>query len=145
MPEITDEEYQRLEAYKAFGSPDEINTVLTERSEMVRANALTFAAETLGFKPNVLSKLAKGLEIKVEDNKAFIVDGEEKHDLADYAKENWEDFMPSLTATTETKPSGVSYVSQSAVNREAKKSGKKATVNYVLQRYGWVLGNDSVK
>lgn len=145
MPEITDEDLELFEQYKQIGSIDEISTTLNERAEMVRNNAITFAADNLGYKPNVLAKLAKGLDIKVVENKAYIVDGEEEFELGKYAEENWEDFLPSLTATEGDKPKGVSYVSQSAVNREAKKSGKKQAVNYVLQRYGWVLGNESVK
>lgn len=145
MPEISEQDLELFEQYKQIGSIEDISSTLNERAEMVRNNAITFAAENLGYKPNVLAKLAKGLEIKVNGDKAYIVEGDQEHELGKYAEENWEDFIPSLTATAESKPNGVSYVSQSAVNREAKRSGKKQAVNYVLQRYGWVLGNESVK
>ena len=145
MPEITDDELEVFEGYKRLGSVEEISSVINERLDMLRNTAVNLAATTLGYKPNVLAKLAGDLEIKIENDKAYILEGDTQHELAEYAEKNWGDFLPSLVAKEEVKPSGVSYVPQSAVQREAKSSGKKQAVSYIMQRYGWALGSEPVK
>ena len=146
MPEISEQDLELFETYKSMGDPQTITEVLQERDKMKRTNAVTFAADLLGYKANVLERLAKDNDIIVQDNKAYIKDGEEEFELSKYAEEKWGDFLPSLKAEQPKTSEGVSYIPQTAMAREARgKNGKKAAVNYIMQKYGWVLGNDSVK
>jgi len=146
MPEISEQDLELLETYKKIGAPDSIAEVLDERDKMKRTNTITFAADLLGYKANVLEKLAKDNDIIVQDSKAYIRDGEEEVELSKYAEEKWGDFLPSLKAEQPRTTESISYIPQTSVSREAKgKNGKKAAVNYIMQKYGWVLGNDSVK
>ena len=99
-----------FDAYTALGKPAEIKqaidtktTAEQELSTLKREKVIRTAAEAVGFKPSVLERLAGDLTIEVRPVKdgaplvVVVADGAETA-LADYAKDNWPDFLPSLEA-----------------------------------------------
>jgi hypothetical protein len=144
MPEITQEDFELLEAYKKLGDPEDLAEAVGERDSIKRTGAVQMAAQLLGYKPSVLDRLAAGMEISVRDEKAFIKDGDTEKELSDYADENWKEFLPSLKAEeSSSKPKGVSYVPQSATGRSASKNTKKGTTDFIKQKYGWVFQKEA--
>jgi hypothetical protein len=146
MPEITQEEFDLLESYKKLGEPEHIVDAISERNTIKRQGAIAIAAQLYSYKPTVLDKLAKDLEISVKEDAAYVViDGAETK-LDDYANENWSDFIPSLKAEEGDKGNkGATYIVQAAGNRGGSvKKNKKSATDFIMQKYGWVLSNDSV-
>jgi hypothetical protein len=97
-----------LESYRAFGKPEDVKKALEANSEatvklakLEKAERLRAAAEAAGYKPSVLERLASDLTIEVRPVKdsaplvVVVADGQETA-LADYAKQNWGDFLPAL-------------------------------------------------
>ncbi len=75
-----------------------------------------------GMNAKVLSKLLpNGAELEIgeatnEDGTAMqtvnLVQGEEKYQLAEYAQQNWSDFLPALQAETQSQTSGTPWIAQ---------------------------------
>lgn len=108
-------------AYQALGKPDEIRARIdsgvqlqTQLDGLKRAETMRDVAETAGYKPAVLSQMdaiarasGKALTFAVREQTrdgkpvktAYVKDGDKESPLADYAAENWADFLPALTAT----------------------------------------------
>jgi len=141
MPEITQEEFDMLEAYKQLGSIDELSSKQFD-------TVITTAAESSGFKKTVLERLLKTLPseynlVSSEDGVAMSTpDGD--IDLKEFAEKEWAEFMPSLKAGEEKAP--ISHVRQSATPRETGKreQSKKITAAHIANTYGWALKSDSV-
>lgn len=100
--------YSTVKNYK--NREEELTTQLTEKddkykdieskvSELSRKLSLTEAASITGAKLSVLQKLASDNEIVIEDKKAYVSSDSGKIELNEYAKTNWEDFLPSLYPT----------------------------------------------
>jgi hypothetical protein len=126
-----------LEAYKALGDLETLKTALGERDKfkgelgvLQREGVLRDVAEAAGFKLPVLKTLAGddlSFEIKEveKDGKktrtAFVKNGpstgsgqaEGEKDIAEYAKEKWADFLPSLQAQPPA-PAGTPYPNQTS-------------------------------
>jgi hypothetical protein len=118
-----------LEAYKALGDLETLKTALGERDKfkgelgvLQREGVLRDVAEAAGFKLPVLKTLAGddlSFEIKEveKDGKkartAFVKNGDGEKDIAEYAKEKWADFLPSLQAQPPA-PAGTPYPNQTS-------------------------------
>ncbi|THF70494.1 hypothetical protein E7T06_07255 [Deinococcus sp. Arct2-2] len=113
---LTKEQAAAWAEYQAHGTPAEVKTkietgaaAIGERDTLKQEKALTSVAEAAGYKPRVLGdrltadkltpevreidqdgKKVKVVYVKGEDNK--------EHLLSEYAKANWEDYLPALTA-----------------------------------------------
>lgn len=120
------------EAYRALGKPDEIKTTLAEGRQLKRDGLLRQAADAHGYKPAVLSRLAGNLAIELGETEvdgqkkpvAYVVEGETRTQLDQYAQSKWSDFMPSLQPAQSQgggagQSNGTTFVQQ--------KSGGKAT------------------
>jgi hypothetical protein len=107
---LTAEEAKAYDAYAALGKPEDVKKALEANSEataklakLEKAERLRAAAEAAGYKPSVLERLASDLTIEVRPVKdsaplvVVVADGQETA-LADYAKQNWGDFLPALEA-----------------------------------------------
>lgn len=112
---LTADEAKTYDAYVALGKPADIKTSLDtkgtaeqELTTLKREKQIRAAAEAAGYKPAVLERLAADLSIEVrtvKDGAPLVIvvkDGQETA-LADYAKDNWADFLPAL----ETKQGAV--------------------------------------
>lgn len=131
------------QAYQALGKPDELKQGLEERTQLQgqlsgaqRADTLRTVAETVGFKPTVLTNLdrmakaeGKDLAFTVRDEQrdgkpvkvAYVKDGDKETVLTDYAQTNWADFLPSLSVQgTQQQPAGTRYPAQHAGSSAAK-------------------------
>jgi hypothetical protein len=129
MPEISQEELDKLNKYKELGEPEEISSSLSELQQASRQNVINEAASLSGFKPTVLSRLASDVEITVADGKAMVGD----KDLETYAEENWEDFLPSLKAEQAQPKIGMPFVKQ-PTKQVREVNNTKAVVSNVLKR-----------
>lgn len=121
------------DAYRALGKPDEIKTTLAGYAHLKRDGLLRQAAEAHGYKAAVLSQLASSSlqielgEIEVDGQKkpiAYVVEGETRTQLDQYAQSKWSDFMPSLQPAQSQgggagQSNGTTYIQQ--------KSGGRAT------------------
>lgn len=114
MPEISQEELDLFNKYKELGEPDTISNELNAKASLERENVLQEVAAVSGFKSSVLAKLSEGLDLKVEDGVAYVGDVP----IADYANEQWEEFLPSLKE--EKKPTGISFVRQATKSSDSK-------------------------
>lgn len=128
MPEISETDLELFNKYKEIGEPDAIATELNAKADLERSNTLKEVASLSGYKESVLSKLADGLELKVEDGKAFVGD----KPIEEYANENWEDFIPSLK---EEKVNGVNFVRQASKSSAVNKLDSNVN-SYLLSIYG---------
>lgn len=107
---LTKDESDQYAAYLALGKPDALKqaidangTATAELATLKREKQITKAAEAAGYKASVLTTLAGDLDIQVEPVKdsaplVVVVKDGTKTALADYAKENWADFLPALEA-----------------------------------------------
>lgn len=145
MPEITEQEFEIFKEYQDLGTPTEISDAIGELSSVKRTNAINDAARLNGYKTKVLDKLAKDVEIYVDGEKAYAKKDGEEMPLADFAEQEWGDFLSSLKEDQQDK-SQVAYIPQSARERESgtKNVGKKMANNYITQKYGAVLKTESV-
>jgi hypothetical protein len=107
---LTADEAKVYDAYATLGKPDDVkkaleanSTATAELTTLKRERQIRAAAEAAGYKPAVLERLAADLAIEVrpvKDGAPIVVvvkDGAETA-LADYAKDNWADFLPALEA-----------------------------------------------
>ena len=107
---LTTDEAPLWDAYKALGAPDAIKKSIenasgatAELTTLKREKQIRAAAEAAGYKAAVLERLAADLTIEVRPVKdaapvvVVVKDGQETA-LADYAKDNWGDFLPALEA-----------------------------------------------
>jgi hypothetical protein len=129
MPEITQEELDLLTRYKELGTPDEITGEIEEKQQMAHTTMVVEAAAASGFKFSVLDRLTQGLDLKMQDGKAFIGD----KPIEDYANENWQDFLPSLKQEEGDKK--VKFVSQSRAATKPANQFKNVAVNYIKNTY----------
>lgn len=105
-----------LESYRALGKPEDVKKALgeaqgatAELGKLRRADQLRAAADAAGFKASVLTALAADLDIQTEPTKegkplVYVVRGDEKIALADYAQKEWADFLPALTQAALVAP-----------------------------------------
>ncbi|MEO9884012.1 MAG: hypothetical protein ABJG33_00100 [Balneola sp.] len=100
---LTESGHEKVEDFKASIAEDKTSKAELEQLKQEKAN--NEVAEVAGFNPKVLNQLAKGkdLEVKTRTNDkgeaekyAVIKDGDTEKNLTDYAKSEWEDFLPSL-------------------------------------------------
>ncbi|MBZ9752734.1 hypothetical protein K7W42_17980 [Deinococcus sp. HMF7604] len=132
---LTADEAKAYDAYVALGKPDEVKTKLdqgakdsTELTDRRFKDTLATAATDAGFKPTVLGDRIKadGLtvlpsrEVEREGKKvqvAYVKDAQgAEHELAAYAKQHWNDYLPALqvSASGDGSGSGASYARQDA-------------------------------
>ena len=122
------EDVKFWDAYKALGAPDAIKTITTEHGQykeeldrLRRTQTIQTVAKAAGYVDTVLAKLDRlspGLTYVVEQvdlngkkvDAAFVVDGDKKTPLEQYASTNWPEFMESLSI----KATGTHYVQQRA-------------------------------
>lgn len=113
---LTADEAQAYDAYLALGKPADLKTALEARTtegaelaQLKREKLLAKAADAAGYKASVLTQLAGDLDIQVKQSKdgkplAVVVTNGEETALADYAKAQWEDFLPALAQKTAQAP-----------------------------------------
>ena len=74
-----------------------------ERDDLARRQTIQDAAALAGYRPTVLEKLAADLPIEIagegDERIAYVMDGDTRTPLADYAGQAWADFIPALTIT----------------------------------------------
>lgn len=124
---LTGDDAAAWEAYTTLGAPDEVKQGLDQRAEyaqrlegLARETLLRQVAEQAGYKPSVLAQLdrmakAQGRELAFELREVqqdgqtvptpFVKDGEAETPLADYAAQEWADFLPALAAGQGAPPS----------------------------------------
>jgi len=129
MPEITQEELDLLTRYKELGTVEELNGELEEKQQMARTTLLVDAAQASGYKYSVLERLTNGLELSMNEGKAFIGD----KPIEEYANENWQDFLPSLTREETDKK--VKFVSQSKAATKPVNQSKNVVSRYIKNTY----------
>ena len=119
------------DAYAQHGTPDEVaqrleagRTAETTLAERTRADAIREAAGVTQFKDRVLGDrlAADGLELLplekvVRDGKevqvAYVKDAQGvKHELGEYAKANWNDYLPALQAAPAAPTPGPAFPRQ---------------------------------
>lgn len=129
MPEITQEELDLFNQYKGLGTPDEITGEMEEKKQLAHTSMVVEAAAASGFKFSVLERLTNGLDLKMQDGKAFIGD----KPIEDYANENWQDFLPSLKREEDNKR--IKFVTQSRAVDTPKPQFKSVVSNYIKSTY----------
>lgn len=115
-----------------FTRGDEAVTALTQRE---KADAVRTAAEAIGFKNNVLGDrlTADGLtdpvvrETEQGGKKlrvAYVKDAQgAEHDLSEYARKNWTDYLPALQVQTSTATVGTEFTRQDATTTASSGGG----------------------
>ncbi|MFN6475279.1 hypothetical protein [Nostoc sp. DedQUE07] len=80
----------------------------TQKQTLARSLGVTEAATLAGAVPKVLQTLLKDQQIVVENEKVFVVEGEARSELREYADANWKAFVPALFqgASTPRLPEG---------------------------------------
>lgn len=138
---LTKEEADAYDAYVALGKPDELKTKLddgekaaTTLADRDKADAVRTAAEASGYKQTVLGDRLKadGLtevptvrEVERDGKKvqvAYVKDAQgAEHELTEYAKKNWGDYLPALQvqASTTTNSGGTEFTQQDATSTTA--------------------------
>lgn len=128
---LTPEQAQSWQAYQGLGALDAVQqqlqqaqTAQTELAGLRRESLLGRVQEASGYKASVLGKLPGSDKLDFEvrettvDGKAVksvvVKDGDKETPLADYAKTNWSDFLPALTAGQQQQPAGTTFVHQNA-------------------------------
>lgn len=131
------------QTYRELGQPDEIRTTLTEYQQLKRNGLLRSAADAHGYKASVLAQLAGELpielgEVEADGQKktiAYVVEGESRTPLDQYANDKWSDFMPSLRPDQSqgggSGTNGTTYVQQQSGGKAA---GSKDKVTEFIQR-----------
>ena len=75
----------------------------TERDDLARRQTIADAAALAGYRPSVLERLAADVQIEIagegDERIAYVMDGDTRTPLADYAGQTWADFIPALTIT----------------------------------------------
>jgi hypothetical protein len=128
---LTADEAKVYDAYTALGKPDALKQAIdangqatAELLSLKREKTIAKAAEAAGFKASVLAQLAGDLDIQTKagkDNKplAVVVKDDKETPLADYAAQEWADFLPAL----ETK---VAHTGQAPdINAGARSNGRR--------------------
>lgn len=112
---LTKDDEAELAAYRALGKPEAVKQAIdaaasatTDLATLRREKLLARAADLVGFKPSVLTRLAGTLDIQIKgtDDKPLpvvVVDDKETA-LADYAAKEWEEFLPSLQSRAAQAP-----------------------------------------
>jgi hypothetical protein len=125
------EDAQLLEQYKELGEPDaikelqgELETTKEQLGALQKDQVLRDVAEAAGFKLPVLKRLGAELDYELREVEqdgekqtvAYVKNGDgEAKPLADYAKDQWADFMPALTAEPQPPAQqGTRYPAQDA-------------------------------
>lgn len=125
---------QAWQAYKALGTHEEVKTAVEQRTQLQgqldslsRESAIRDAATAAGYKFSVLldrDKVARvdgkqlGFsvrEVEKDGSKtkvAFVKDGDTEKSLAEYAQEQWAEFMPSLVVQGTQQQNGTPYPAQ---------------------------------
>jgi DNA repair exonuclease SbcCD ATPase subunit len=74
-----------------------LTTLESEKQTLARSLGVTEAATLAGAQPKVLQTLLKEAhQIVVENEKVFVVEGETRSELREYADANWKAFVPAL-------------------------------------------------
>ncbi|MHC5755822.1 MAG: hypothetical protein ACYTXF_35330 [Nostoc sp.] len=108
----------------------------TEKQTLARSLGVTEAATLAGAVPKVLQTLLKDEhQIVVENEKVFVVEGEARSELREYADANWKAFVPALFqgASVPRLPEG---------SPKGTESGKG---NVVQKTLGGLYGTPTVK
>lgn len=127
---LTAEQATQWQAYQQLGAVDALTaertqaqTAQQELATLKRGQLVRDAADVAGYKASVLARLAGELPMEIRDTtvdgkavKSVIVkDGDKETPLADYAKAQWADFLPSLQASAAAQqPAGTTFVPQPA-------------------------------
>lgn len=128
---LSGDQATQWQSYQQLGAVADLQTALKDRDSAqgelanLRRDALIRdVAEVAGYKASVLGKLPGADKLAFEvratekDGKpvksVVIKEGDKETPLADYAKAQWADFLPALTAGQSQQPAGTSFVQQSA-------------------------------
>ena len=138
---LVGEQAQAWQAYQQLGAAPDLQqrlaaaeTAAGELTALKRQALIGQVAEAAGYKPSVLARLAgeqlgfdvREAQVDGKPVKTVVVkDGDTEAPLADYATQQWADFLPALQAQ-QAAPQGTSFISQS--------SGGQAPAN-VLDAY----------
>lgn len=136
----------KLSNYVALGSVDEIKAKLDKAAELEaqvaaqkEQDTYRTAAEAAGFKVTVLTDIAKarGLSIEIEDGEPFVVQGETRTGLVEYAEANLTDHLPALRVqgdAAEGQPKPRRWVEQKPGSGKPASTGASAA-GKVLRRF----------
>lgn len=156
-----------LESYRKSGKPEEIEAGLKKKGELEaevtetkRVIRFDKAAKSAGFKPSLLTKLAKSENFDVEEREVTeendageeVVkklpyarfNGDDKAEwipLSKFAEKHLGDFLPSLRDDVDDSNNGMSrqkgreFPRQTSSERSKAPSGKDAVAGYVSQTY----------
>jgi hypothetical protein len=103
------------DAYKAFGSPEDVAKILAEHEQSAKVLAghqrndeLTAAATAAGVTLSVLKRIAEpGQKFEVRNGRAYVKDGDsEPVGFEVYARKHWKDWLPALRQAPTARPSG---------------------------------------
>ena len=134
-PEEVKAKLAERDAYAAHGTPDEVKTKIeqgdTAQATLVerdKAKAIADVAGVVKFKDSVLADRLRndGLEVlpiekAVRDGKevdiAYVKDAQgTKHELTEYAKQKWGDYLPALQAGTTSTTTTTAFTRQDATS-----------------------------
>ena len=117
-------------------STTKLTTLESEKQTLARSLGVNEAASLAGAQPKVLQTLLKeNHQIAVDKDKVFVVEGETRTELREYADANWKDFVPALFrgATAPRLPDG------------SPKGGNETKVNVVDKTLGALYGRPTPK
>lgn len=139
------------DAYRKLGAPSDLQTAIAQRDQaqgdlakLQRSAAIREAAEAAGYKASVLAGLdaqAGGLTYEMREQAgadgakakvAYVKAGEsEAVPLAQYAEQQWGDFMPALVATQ----TGTAYPPQQQGANHLPQTPRDAANQYLARAY----------
>ena len=146
---LSGEAATQWQAYQQLGAPDALTQQLqaaeTARQQLAglqRSQLIRDVADAAGYKPAVLARLAGDTlafavrETTVDGKVAktvVVTDGDTEQPLADYAKTQWADFLPSLTAAA-PPPAGTGFVPQAPAGAQGAPDAVAAAIGRYQQQ-----------
>lgn len=111
---------------------EERDQLRAERDQLARRQTIQEAAGLAGYRSTVLETLAADLPITIDGDETripYVMDGETRTPLADYAAAHWADFMPALTTTSAGRAgNGTPYPPQGSGRPPQPTSAARATL-----------------
>lgn len=101
---LTGDELASWNAYRELGDPAQIRESMKELFGIRRQAEIREAAKAAGVAEGPLSRLLTNETLEIKDGKSYVVDGESRTPLDEYARQNFKEFEPVLFPNSQKRP-----------------------------------------
>jgi len=124
---------EALNAYRELGEVESLRATQETARTARRELGLRTAAEAAKYSVAALTKLApEGSEFDVQEGTAYLVQGEDRHPLTEYAEQHWPEFLVALQGPA--AGGGTAYPPQSGGGGKAPSQTSAAVAKTILAR-----------